>query len=42
MERGLDRVAVLIIGAAGLATIGGLLAALAALSRRPAPILRSE
>ena len=35
-------VAVLIIGAAGLATIGGLLAALAVLSRRPAPILRSE
>jgi putative ABC transport system permease protein len=35
-------VAALVGGAAGLAATGGLLAALQALSRRPAPVLRAE
>lgn len=35
-------VAALLGGAAGLATVGGLLAALQALSKRPAPVLRAE
>jgi putative ABC transport system permease protein len=35
-------VAALVGGAAGLAALGGLLAALQALSRRPAPVLRAE
>jgi putative ABC transport system permease protein len=32
----------LVGGAAGLAALGGLLAALQALSRRPAPVLRAD
>ena len=35
-------VATLVGGAAGLAAVGGLLAAAQALSRRPAPVLRTE
>ena len=35
-------VAALLGGAAGLATLGGLLAAMQALSERPAPVLRAE
>jgi putative ABC transport system permease protein len=35
-------VAALVGGAAGLAAVGGLLAAAQALSRRPAPVLRTE
>jgi putative ABC transport system permease protein len=35
-------VAALLCGAAGLATVGGLLAAMQALSKRPAPVLRTE
>jgi len=35
-------VAALLGGAAGLATLGGLLAAMQALSKRPAPVLRTE
>jgi putative ABC transport system permease protein len=35
-------VASLTLGAAGLTSLGGALAALQALSRRPAPVLRGE
>jgi putative ABC transport system permease protein len=35
-------VAALVGGACGLAALGGLLAAAQALSRRPAPVLRTE
>jgi len=35
-------VAALLSAAAGLATLGGLLAAIQALSKRPAPVLRTE
>jgi putative ABC transport system permease protein len=35
-------VAALLVGASGLAGVGGLLASFQALSKRPAPALRSE